>query len=104
MPSNSPVAPILGAGANIGQNVARVFAAKGYHIALAARSLREADSTPDQLHIQSDFSDSTSISEIFAAVKPKLGSPHVVVYNGTYPHCPWAYRSYFIFSAFPKSD
>ncbi|EOO01327.1 putative short-chain dehydrogenases protein [Phaeoacremonium minimum UCRPA7] len=81
MPSTSPVALILGAGANVGQNVARAFAAKGYKIALAARSLKEEDSTADQLHIRADFSDPASVVDIFAKVKAQLGSPYVVVYN-----------------------
>lgn len=93
MVSGSPVALILGAGSNIGQNVARAFAAKGYRVALAARSLKEEDSTPGQLHVQSDFSDPTSVSKCFAKVKERFGSPSVVVYNGTvapYPRrtCP----------------
>ncbi|KAI5459149.1 hypothetical protein BGZ63DRAFT_415800 [Mariannaea sp. PMI_226] len=81
MASTSPVALILGAGANIGQNVARAFVAKGYKVALAARSLQEDDSTPDQLHIKGDFSDADSIAGIFAKVKSQLGTPYVVVYN-----------------------
>lgn len=83
MPSASPVALILGAGANIGQNVGRAFAAKGYRIALASRSLKEEDSSPSQVHIRGDFTDSASVAEIFAKVKAQLESPSVVVYNGT---------------------
>ena len=78
----SPVALILGAGANVGQNVGRAFAAKGYKVALAARGLKAEDSTQDQLHIQADFSDPSSISTIFEKVKSQFGLPHVVVYNG----------------------
>src|ERR1700724_1286767 len=55
MPGTSPVILILGAGPNIGQAVARTFASKGYKVALTARSLREADSTDNQLNITSDF-------------------------------------------------
>ena len=83
MSSNSPVALILGAGANIGHHVAFAFAAKGYKIALAARSLKENDSTSDQLNIPSDFSDPESVIKAFATVEEKLGLPSVVVYNGT---------------------
>lgn len=83
MTSGSPVALILGAGSNIGQNVARAFAAKGYKVALAARSLKEEDSTPEQLHVQSDFSDPNSVSKSFARVRERFGAPSVVVYNGT---------------------
>ncbi|KAM5373885.1 hypothetical protein ACJZ2D_006714 [Fusarium nematophilum] len=81
MPSNSPVVLILGAGANVGQSVGRAFAAKGYRIALASRSLNEEDSTPERLHVRGDFSDPTSIPNIFNKVKSQLGAPHVVVYN-----------------------
>ncbi len=83
MSSGSPVALILGVGANVGQHVVRAFAAKGYKIAIAARSLKEEDSTADQLHIRGDFANPDSVAEIFAKVKSKLGSPYVVVYNGT---------------------
>lgn len=86
MPSGSPVALILGAGTNIGQNVGRAFAAKGYSIALAARSLKEEDSTSTQLHIRGDLSDPNSVPQIFEKVKSQLGLPHVVVYNGTKSH------------------
>lgn len=82
MPSGSPVALILGAGSNIGGHVGRAFASKGYRIALAARSLREEDSTPEQLHVRADFADPACIPDIFFKVKSKLGVPSVVVYNG----------------------
>ena len=82
MPANSPVALILGAGANIGHHVGRGFAEKGYKIALAARSLKEGDSTPDQLNIRSDFSDPNSVLAVFAKVETQMGRPSVVVYNG----------------------
>ncbi|KAM0425864.1 hypothetical protein ACHAPT_008802 [Fusarium lateritium] len=81
MAPNSPVALILGAGSNIGHHVGRAFAAKGYKIALAARSLKEEDSTSSQLHIRSDFSDPDSVEKVFSTVKSQLGTPYVVVYN-----------------------
>ncbi len=84
MPSTSPVILILGAGPNIGQAVARTFAAKGYKVALAARSLREADSTDNQLHIASDFANPEDIIKAFTRVKEVLGIPSVVVYNGKF--------------------
>jgi len=80
---SSPVALILGSGANIGQSVAKAFAAKGYKIAVAARSLKEEDSTANQLNIRSDFADPGSIGHVFAQVRQKFGPPHVVVYNGS---------------------
>ncbi|KAJ3542794.1 hypothetical protein NM208_g401 [Fusarium decemcellulare] len=82
MATSSPVALILGAGANVGQHVGRALAAKGYKIAFAARSAKEEDSTPTQLLIRGDFADPTSIASIFEKVKSQLGPPQVVVYNG----------------------
>ncbi|KAL1893611.1 hypothetical protein Sste5346_006442 [Sporothrix stenoceras] len=78
----APVALILGAGANVGQAVARAFAAKGYKIALVARSLPKETSSPaDYLHIRGDLADPSSVAGIFAQVKKELGLPNVVVYN-----------------------
>jgi NAD(P)-dependent dehydrogenase (short-subunit alcohol dehydrogenase family) len=85
MPATSPIALILGAGSNVGHHVAQAFAAKGYKIALAARSLKEEESTPEQLNITSDFSDPQSVVKAFATVEAKLGIPSVVVYNGMGP-------------------
>ncbi|KFY49125.1 hypothetical protein V495_00713 [Pseudogymnoascus sp. VKM F-4514 (FW-929)] len=81
MVNTSPVILILGSGPNIGKHVARAFAAKGYKVALASRSLKEADSTADQLNISSDFTDPESITKAFSKVKSLLGPPSVVVYN-----------------------
>ncbi|RDW81860.1 hypothetical protein BP6252_02972 [Coleophoma cylindrospora] len=81
MPGTSPVILILGAGPNIGQTVGRTFASKGYKVALASRSLSEADSTDDQLNITSDFANPDDIVNAFAKVRKILGIPSVVVYN-----------------------
>ena len=82
MPGTSPVILILGAGPNIGQAVTRTFASKGYKVAIASRSLREADSTDDQLNIASDFSNPDDVVNAFTKVRKALGIPSVVVYNG----------------------
>lgn len=82
MPGTSPIILILGAGPNIGQAVARTFASKGYKVALAARSLNEADSTDNQLNITSDFTNSDDVANAFKRVNQIFGIPSVVVYNG----------------------
>jgi NAD(P)-dependent dehydrogenase (short-subunit alcohol dehydrogenase family) len=82
-PSMSPVVLILGAGANVGTNVARAFAAKGYKVALAARKLQDETDGEGQLTIRSDFADPSSVIDVFAKVREVLGEPSVVVYNGT---------------------
>ncbi|KFY54220.1 hypothetical protein V496_07323 [Pseudogymnoascus sp. VKM F-4515 (FW-2607)] len=81
MVNTSPVVLILGSGPNIGKHVARAFATKGYKVALASRSLTEADSTADQVHISSDFSNPESVIKTFSKVESLLGFPSVVVYN-----------------------
>lgn len=65
MLGTSPVVLILGAGPNIGQAVARTFASKGSKVALAACSLEEADTSDNQLNIQSDFANSDDIVNAF---------------------------------------
>jgi short-subunit dehydrogenase len=69
--ASSPIALILGAGANIGHHVGRAFAAEGYKIALVARSLKEEDSIAGQLNNQSGFSDGSVVKE-FAKVERSL--------------------------------
>ncbi|KAJ4397864.1 hypothetical protein N0V93_002101 [Gnomoniopsis smithogilvyi] len=83
MATKAPVVLILGAGSNVGQAVARKFASKGYKIALAARSLKENDSTDTQLNIPSDFSKTEDIVNAFAKVKNVFGTPSVVIYNAS---------------------
>lgn len=81
MAAKFPVVLILGAGPNVGEAVARTFASKGYKVALAARSVKEADSTNDQLNIPSDFSKTDDVVNAFTQVKKVFGIPSVVVYN-----------------------
>ncbi|KAK7430750.1 hypothetical protein QQZ08_002794 [Neonectria magnoliae] len=84
MSSAAPIVLILGAGSNIGQSVARAFAAKGYKTALVARRLKEADSTADQLNIPADLSDPDAVIGVFSKVKTVLGDhPSVVVHNAS---------------------
>ncbi|KAF2024247.1 putative short-chain dehydrogenase [Setomelanomma holmii] len=79
--SKHPVVLILGAGPNVGQHVSRAFAARGYKVALASRSVKNKDSPSDQVNLQVDLSNPSSIPELFAQVKDQLGLPSVVVYN-----------------------
>ncbi|KAF1963672.1 NAD(P)-binding protein [Byssothecium circinans] len=79
--SAAPVLLLFGAGANVGQSVARAFAAKGYKIALVSRSQKDNTNIPNAIHISSDLSDPSSVPGVFAKVSEKLGTPSVVVYN-----------------------
>lgn len=81
----SPVVLILGAGPNIGEQVARAFTAKGYKVATTSRSARENPNTADRVNIVSDLSNPTSVVNVFSKIKAALGPPSVVVYNGKFP-------------------
>jgi NAD(P)-dependent dehydrogenase (short-subunit alcohol dehydrogenase family) len=82
MPATSPVILILGAGPRVGLTTAKTFASKGYKVAVASRSLKETDSTDQQLNIKSDFNNPEDVVNAFAKVRKELGIPSVVVYNG----------------------
>lgn len=84
MSNKSPVVLILGAGPKIGIPTAQAFASKGYKVAVAARSLTEADSTDLQLNINIDLAHPETVVDVFAKVKNELGIPSVVIYNGIY--------------------
>ena len=82
MSTATPVLFVLGAGPKIGQSVADAFAAKGYKVALAARSLQEGVGDDGYLRMKLDLAKPGDIEEAFAKVTKKLGIPTVVVYNG----------------------
>lgn len=82
---SSPIALVLGAGANIGQAVARKFSANGYKVALASRTSSDTTSqeTKDGLfHFRVDLSNPTNVKSLFEQVQASLGVPNVVIYNG----------------------
>ena len=92
----SPIILILGAGPNIGHHVAKTFAAHGYKVAIAARSVKEAESTDTQLNIPSDFTNPNDVVNAFSKVKNVFGIPSVVVYNGKFPIQPGPPSTYCI--------
>ena len=90
--SASPIVLILGSGPNIGQHVARAFAAKGYKVALASRRGKEEENTANQINIAADFANPDAVVNAFSKVKSLLGLPSVVVYNGrpsAHETCVW---------------
>jgi short-subunit dehydrogenase len=93
MAAKSPVVLILGAGSNIGKSVASLFSSKGYKVGLAARSLKEADSTETQLNIPTDLSKPNDAVNAYNKTKEKLGIPSVIVYNGRHAPANVLHRS-----------
>lgn len=84
MPASAihPVVLVLGAGPNVGAQVAQTFAKKGYQVALTSRRLQDEKSADGHLHIRSDFTDPNSVTSAFEKVTRVFGPPSVVVYNG----------------------
>ena len=80
---SKPIALILGAGKNIGASTAQMLRTKGFKVALAARSLKQADDA-DTLHLTADFSQPSSITSLFATLRETWGEPSVILYNGQY--------------------
>ena len=81
MGSTAAVALILGAGPNIGANVAKEFAASGYKVVLTSRNAPTSEDA-SYSHIKGDLSEPNSVVDIFSQVRSLYGEPSVVVYNG----------------------
>ncbi|KAK9311202.1 hypothetical protein V1524DRAFT_388033 [Lipomyces starkeyi] len=78
------IAFILGAGPNIGQHVAKKFAANGYKVAVSSRS--GVTTSDDYLSIKADFTDPMTVASAFKQVRDTWGDPSVVVYNAAALH------------------
>ena len=75
---------ILGAGANVGASLAKIFASHGYKVAVTNRGNTKLDESC--LTIKADLSQPESVRSVFATVEKEYGtSPNVVVYNGKQP-------------------
>lgn len=80
---SQPVLLLLGYGPNIGHAVAKRFAAQGYKVAIASRSLQdETFNEEGWMQLQVDLSSPETLPAVFAKVIKQLGIPSVVVYNG----------------------
>lgn len=88
MASGAPVALILGAGPGVGEHCARHFAAKGYDVAVAARSFQDRIIDKGRLELQIDLARPEMVPEVFTKVKRELSTPSVIIYNGKSPACP----------------
>lgn len=86
MVSATPVVLILGAGQGVGAHCTRYFSARGYSVALAARSMQDNVVREGILELHTDLARPELIKDVFAKVKVELGTPSVVVYNGPAIH------------------
>ena len=81
---SSDVILILGAGPHLGSGVARKFAANGYRVAVASRSISDGNlSSEGYLQVQVDLSQPTTIPRVFESIRNRYGKPpNVIVFNG----------------------
>ncbi|KAK9370587.1 hypothetical protein V1509DRAFT_616242 [Lipomyces kononenkoae] len=76
---------ILGAGPNIGQHVAKKFAANGYKIAVSSRS-GGSPVSEEYLSVKADLTDPTTVASAFKQLRDTWGDPSIVVYNAAAVH------------------
>jgi NAD(P)-dependent dehydrogenase (short-subunit alcohol dehydrogenase family) len=84
--ADSEVALIVGGGPGISASCARLFAAEGMKVAVAARNIEKeplAQLAADHgvLLVKCDASDPESVANLFAEVTSQLGAPHLVIHN-----------------------
>jgi NAD(P)-dependent dehydrogenase (short-subunit alcohol dehydrogenase family) len=84
--ADSEVALIVGGGPGISASCARLFAAEGMKVAVAARNIGKeplAQLAADHgvLLVKCDASDPESVANLFAEVTSQLGAPHLVIHN-----------------------
>ncbi|MUH00394.1 SDR family NAD(P)-dependent oxidoreductase [Scytonema sp. UIC 10036] len=75
---------IIGAGSGLSASLARLFAAEGIKVALAARRIDKLSALSQDIGAISfacDASKPDEVNQLFSDVEQKLGTPTVVVYN-----------------------
>ncbi|ALF54308.1 oxidoreductase [Nostoc piscinale CENA21] len=75
---------IVGAGNGLSASLARLFAAEGMSVALAARQIDKLSTLSQEIGAVSfacDASQPSDVNQLFNNVEQKLGAPTVVVYN-----------------------
>ena len=77
---------IVGAGQGLSASLARLFAAEGMHVAIAARNtdkLADLCSETGAKAFACDAGDPAQVNALFDAVTGELGEPDIVVYNAS---------------------
>ncbi len=82
--TTSQTALIVGAGAGLSASLARIFAAEGMAVALAARNPEKLAGLVEEIGGRSyacDSSQAADVAGLFASVEADLAAPDIVVYN-----------------------
>jgi len=80
---SSKVVLILGGGQNIGKSLIQKFSSNGFKVGLASRTLYPSLVEAADVSVQADFSNPSSIKSVFSQIVAKIGTPNIVIYNGT---------------------
>ena len=75
---------IIGAGHGLSTSIARLFAAKGMKVGLAARNIEKLAALADEIGASTftcDASDPDAVVELFKAFGTDIGCPDILVYN-----------------------
>ena len=84
--SRTETALIVGAGKGLSASLARLFAAEGMQVALAARDTSKLTELVDEtgaLPVRCDASQPDDVSALFDRVEDAFGAPDLVVYNAS---------------------
>ena len=82
--ADSETALVVGAGAGLSASLARLFAAEGMDVALAARKTDKLEALAGETHAhcyRCDAGDTKQVEALFKSVVEDLGVPDLVVYN-----------------------
>lgn len=77
---------IVGAGRGLSASLARLFAAEGMRVALAARNAEKLSGLAAEMGAKAyacDAADPASVDALFASVTADIGAPEIVVYNAS---------------------
>lgn len=74
---------IVGSGPGLSASLARLFAAQGLQVALAARHPERREAAPGTRAFACDAADAEQVARLFEHVEAAMGAPDVVVYNAS---------------------
>lgn len=80
----SNTALVVGAGSGLSASLARLFAAEGMAVALAARQVDQLNALSEEIgaiHFTCDVAHPAQVDQLFQDVEQRLGVPTIVVYN-----------------------
>ena len=84
--ADKETALIVGSGRGLSASLARLFAAEGMRVALAARNIEKLAPLVSEIGAKAfpcDASDAKAVTKLFASATSEVGAPDIVVYNAS---------------------